>query len=34
MKAIVSCVNKDKNGFSVANNTSLNHCLIYSGRMS
>lgn len=34
MKAIVLCVNKGKNGFSIANSTPLNHCLIYSGGMS
>lgn len=31
MKAIVLCVNKDKNGISAANST-LNPCLIYSHR--
>lgn len=34
MKAIVLCVNKDKNGFSVANSTPLNPCLIYGEGMS
>lgn len=34
MKAIVLYVNKEKNGFSVANSAALNHCLIYSGGMS